>query len=471
MRLVRLLFLLSLVWGTCRVMPCLAQEALPMFLSSEESARLFEQGRQQIFDFRLYEAERIFRRLAQQPDGTVAAGYHLATISFLKALVTDERVYFDELFVRADTLRKHLKKGPVSRWRLYVQAEMQLMRAVAAAKTERFFTSALAGRSAFKQYEKVIAAEPTFYEPYKGMGLMHLMIGSLPGTYRKVLKLLGYGGTVQQGLGELRVAAHQCQLDRETAMVVLAMADVMLNNSASGGVETLSQLRREYPESPLFAYLYGFVLLSNRRAVEAEQSLRRAVQAGTTASYFFIDYAEFYLAQALFRQNKFSEAERYYRHYLEKHRGEALKALAYLETGLILEMQGRRDEALPFYEKVQGDRPYDSDASAYRAAQQRLAAPLTSQERQLLLGRNAYDAGIYDVAEKLLLAVFEGPDAGVPTRAEAAYRLGRVYQALGRLDEALQMHEYVVVHPVDDIGTRWAPWSRFYMGEIFTQHG
>jgi len=441
----------------------------PMLLQSEASERLLEEGRNHLLTFRLYDAERTFRRLVRRPDGTAAARYYLATASFFKALVTDEAVYFDEFFERSDSLRRALEAMPDSRWRAYLLAETYLQRAVAFVKTERFFRSALASRRAYRRFNDLIEEDTAFYEPYKGMGLMHLFIGTMPRAHRRLLKIFGYGGAVEQGMRELQQAAAYSQLNQEEAAIFRALADITLNNSASGGVETLERLHRAHPESALLAYLYGFALLSNRRAAEAERYLRAAVQAGASADYFYIDAAAFYLAQTLFRQNRFAEAESYYRHYVQRHRSEALKALAYYELGLTLEMQGRRDEAVSFYRQVNGARSYDSDRWAYRAAQKRLAAALSPRERQLLLGRNAYNAGHYDQAEALLGVVSEDAEASTGARVEAAYRLGRVYQAQGQLEQALRAHQYVVAHPVADPKARWAPWSQFYVGEIYAQ--
>ena len=442
-----------------------------LLLGSDASERLLEEGRAQVLDFQLYEAERTFRRLDRQPDGRAAARYYLASASFLKALVTDERVYFDEFYERYDSLRLVLKGLPASRWKTYLLAEAYLQFAFVAVKNESYFRSALAGRKAYALFRDLIADDAAFYEPYKGMGLMHLFIGTMPKGQRRLLKVLGYGGTIQQGLRELEDAAAHSRLNQDEASIYLALADVTLNNSAAGGVEILARLHRTHPESAFLAYLYGFALLSNRRAVEAEDLLREAVEAGTTAEYFFIDYAEFSLAEALFRQNRFTEAEPFYRHYLKRHRGEALKALALYELGLTLEMQGRRAEALPLYRQIQGDRIYDTDRWAYRAAQKRAAAPLTARQRQLVLGRNAYDAGAYDQAAVLLQAVFDDDGASTAERAEASYRLGRVFHAQGRLDEALRAYYYAVAHPPTDPMARWAPWSRFYAAEIYVQRG
>ena len=123
-----------------------------MLLESEASERLLEEGRTHLLDFRLYEAERTFRRLYRQGGGTAAARYYLASTSFLKALVTDEQVYFDEFYGRFDSLRHDLKGLPASRWKTYLLAEAHLQLAFIAVKAERYFRSALAGRTAFKLF-------------------------------------------------------------------------------------------------------------------------------------------------------------------------------------------------------------------------------------------------------------------------------------------------------------------------------
>lgn len=448
-----------------------AQPARPMLLETAASEALLMEGRTHLLHLRLGEAERTLRRLATRPDGAPAAYFHLAYAAFLKALLTEEPHDLDAFFGRSDTLNTLLDAAPSTPWAMHLRAEDHLHRALAWAKDERYVRAALAGRSAYRHFERVAAAAPGFDEAYLGLGLFHVLIGSLPSSQRKLLRLLGYEGSVRQGLAELRRAAARSRLQRDEATLYLGLADVLLNGSKGGGVEQLAGLHAAYPASPLFAYLNGYALLVNRRADEAAPLLEAAVQAGTQAEHLFIDYAVFYRAQGRFRQGRYAEAEAGYRWYLRRHRGAALKAVAALELGLALEMQGRRTDALAYYRAVESARVFDSDVAARRKARRLLEAPLDPFERALLRATNAYDAGHYAEAGHLLADVLARAEAGSPVHTEALYRRARLIHAEGRHQAALEAYAAVLRAPRPDATARWAPWSQFYIGEIYREQG
>ena len=440
-----------------------------MLLQTAASEALLETGRAQILDFRLGEAEESFKALARTSDGGAAAYMHLATVAVMKLIITDEERYYASFFAWSDSLKRELADAPASKWRAYLGAEAHLQRALVRAKQHSYLKAALAGRAAYRAFDRTLEAYPEFYEAYKGMGLLHLAIGALPTTYRQFLEMMGYEGGTKMGLDELRLAATQSRFNREEALVYLALADVMLFGSQGDGRDILASLYQTHPESPLFAYLHGYILLSNREAEAAEAVLGIAADVGP--GYFPVDYAAYYLGEALFRQNRFAEAELRFRHYLTQHKGDALKALANLRLGQSLEMQGQYAEARRFYKEVRAKREFDSDAVAAREARRRVRAPMGVYERQLLFCRNAFDRAAYEEAEARIMAATEIADAASPSqRAEVAYHLGRTYHASGRLDEALVQYQYVLDHPGDK-KAHWAPWSQFYVGEIHLQRG
>lgn len=473
------------MWLLLLVVPSAsAQRSYPMLLRTEASVALMEEGRAALWDLRYYEAEHLFQQMQQRPDGAVAGAYHLAYLALFQALFTDSRSTFDAFYARSDALLDALGEAPASPWRTYLEAEAHLHRAMAGAKTERYVRAALAARTAYRQYQAVLEADSTFYEAYAGTGVFNIIIGSMPSSYQRLLSILGYRGSVTEGIAQLETAAEKSRYAAKQARIILALTDIMLNNAAGGGVERLGALHEQNPDSPLFAYLYGFALLSDRQAVAAQEKLQYAYDAGRSATYFFVDYAEFYLAQALFFQNRFDDAIRHYRHYIQRHQGQALKALAHLELGLSLEMQGRRDEALDYYQHVSTGRVFDSDQAAQRLAERRLRAPMTAAERQLQRGRNAFDAGTNEAALTYLLPVFE--TGTTDERAEAAYRLGRVYHtlaeatmneaainetAIAATNSAMRYYQAAIDHPSSDPLDRWAPWAQFYIAQLHAAAG
>ena len=450
--------------------PFAGQAGRPMLLSQPASLALLEEGRRQLLGFRLEEAEATFRRLADHPDGGPAAYYYLSMLSMLQALIADEEIYFEAFHARSDTLEDLLDEVPASRWRTYLEAEMNLQRGLVAIKEERFTKAAWAARGAYKRFAEAAKGESGFYEPYKGLGLLHLSLASVPGAYRGLLRLLGYSGTVEGGVRELRLAAEKSRYNQEEARIYLAIADVLFLDDREKGLERMAALYEAHPQSPLFAHLYGFMLLSNRRASEAERVLRTVTEKNDDLDVFPIVYADYFLASALFKQNAFVEAERYYRRYLQAFDGPSLRASARLGLGQALEMQGARADAVAHYRQVEATRVSDTDEAAERQARRLLETPMTPRERELLLGRNAFEAGNEQEAEEILATIYSNKAASEADRGMAAFYLGRIYQAQEQHSVAVPYYLFAYQNPGPE-GAGLEPWSLFHMAEIYAHRG
>lgn len=443
------------------------RDDLPMLLSEEALVADLIDARRLIFELRLDEAEARLVRL-ERNGGVAAAMHHLSLVSLVKGMLTDHQEHFDAFFERSDALKRALRSERDGPWKLYLNAENELNRALAHTKANRQMRAALSGRAAYDAYRTLLRRYPSFEEGYKGAGVIELAIGTLPRGYQSVLRFLGFEGGVESGLTKLHRAAYQSTFSREEAGIFLALLMAQVERSSDEPVAVLASLRESHPDSPLLAYLHGYMLLHFRDAVNATNALEAVVSI--TDRSIAIPYAHFYLAQAYLVQDRYDEAVRHFQAYLREHDGPALRAQAYRGAGLALELGGDRDRALAFYRRVDGSRGYDGDQAAAREAEARLAAPLDEIARTIILARNAFDSGRCDRAVSLLSPVVGTARENPAVRAETAYRLGRAFDCLGRYDEALAWYAQGALNG-DYVEGRWAPWGHFYRAEILARHG
>jgi tetratricopeptide (TPR) repeat protein len=444
-----------------------AAAARPLGVETKPSGQLVREARRQLFDFRMGAAKTTLKRLAGRPDGKTAARHHQLLMALLKGLVTDADAHFDVFFEHADALDERLDEVPEGPWKRYLRAEAALLRVIAQAKTGSYTRAAWGARAAFGHYEALAEKprSPAYADAQMGLGLLHTVVGSLPEPWRGLLDFLGFEGSVVQGRAELKRAAASSHLHQLPAGLMLALVDLALFRDAEKARKRLAEWHKRRPKSLLVAHLYGLALLSTRRAAEATQVLGPALRRAATDDYFYLEYLDYYFAQALFRTDDFEGAAQHYRRYLSRHDGPALRAKTHLRLGEALEMQGRRRAALRHYRKIETAREFDSDRVARRVAAKRLDAPMTPRRRTLLRGQNAYDAGRYARADSLLTRVFVADGATAAERGEAAYRRGRVYHAQERWGKARRAYRFAVQRPGDD-RAKWRPWSQFYLGKI-----
>ncbi|NNE36278.1 MAG: DUF3808 domain-containing protein [Rhodothermales bacterium] len=440
-----------------------------MLVSTSSSMQLLDRGRQAIIDFRLHDAERSFTSLANLPDGRPAGLFHLAMVSFFRFLMSDSEADRFEFEQRSGELKRELDRLPDSPWRALLGAEMNLQRAVVRAKIGKYVRAALAARTAYQEYDRIVREYPSLYDGQKGYGLLKLAIGSMPGTYRRFLSLIGFKGSVEDGLAALDTAARKGNFSREEATAFVALSHILLLEPVNG-IKGLERLHTDYPESALFTHLYGYVLFENRNAAEAEELFRWVVDREADHEYFFIDYAQYFLGMSLFRLNEFAEAEYHLGEYVRKHQGQALDAPATLHLAMSIEMQGRRMEAVSLYKQVQSDREFDLDAVSKRKAADLLREPLVGVVRALQTAANSFDAGKYEAATDVLVPLSRDQALSSEYRSEAYYRLGRVYHVTNAPDSALVAYREAV-NLRSEARSRWAPWSEYYMGRIHEDRG
>lgn len=420
--------------------------------------------------YRMDRAEELLHSLARQPEARPAAWYFLTLAALHKALMSDEEVHFSAFYARLDSLHRVIAPRPKSMWRDYMQAEANLWQAVAHAKRGDYVRGALQARAAYRKLQHLVASHPQFYEAYKGYGLLHLGIGSMPKSYRFVLKILGYRGTIAKGLDELGKAQRLSRYNSEEAAIYVAFANEMLFLSDERALEIAETLYESDTTSTLYAHVYGFMLIANRQTEHAVDVLTAAVRRSETPDYFYNHYLDFYLAEAHFKNDRFAEAERYYRSYIQRHVGPALKPMAHLGLGRALEMQGRRVQAIAEYERVRAARSFDTDEASRREAERLLAQPISAIDKELLYGQNAYESGRYGRAERLFLGILQNARATADQNAEAAYQLGRAYRALGQEPEAIAYFGHAVTLQ-ERATAMWAPWAWFHIGKIWLAQG
>ena len=445
-----------------------ATERAALGVQTDAGARLYARGRADALAFRLDSARRAFAELGAAEPASPAGAYGLETVALWRALVAEDDAALDRFYALNDSLVEVTDRLPESPATRLTAATARLHRALALGRQERYARAGLAFRDAcgrFRDLGEAAGPDADF-----GRGVCEVAAGSVPRQYRFLARLFGFSGSVAGGLDRLDRAGRGGGALAPEAVVALAVSDATLNERRAGSVARVEALAGAHPDSPLLAYLEGYLLLLDRRAADAEAALRRARAGLDAPGAAPIPLVDANLGFALFRQDRFEEAGVFLERFARTYRGDSFLAQATLTAGLAAEMAGDRRRAEAWYRRVRAARDYDSDLSAVREAERRLEAPMTEAERALLLGRTAFDGGRYDEAVRVLQPVVTGRDLPDVDRAEAAYRTGRALQATERWADAVRHFRLAVDNPGDALA-KWGPWSLYHVGEVYEAEG
>ncbi len=172
----------------------------------------------EIFNLRFDKARKMIeaeKKLRPQNTAVIACE---STLDFFRAFLSEQQSDFDRIKeLSSSRLSIIEKENPSSPFYLHMQAEIIFQRAIMKALNGETLSAGLDTRKAFKMFEENHEKYPGFKPTLKGLGLLHVMIGSIPQNYRWIANLAGLSGTINQGIAELKDLVNETVSNKEQA--------------------------------------------------------------------------------------------------------------------------------------------------------------------------------------------------------------------------------------------------------------
>jgi hypothetical protein len=106
-------------------------------------------------------------------------------------------------------------------------------------------------KSARTLAEKLLAADPSYYDAYLAIGVENYLLSVHPAPVRWLLRLSGAQTDKQEGLAKLRLTAEKGHYLAPYARLLLAVA-ALRDHDRSRARELLAGLAQEFPHNPLY---------------------------------------------------------------------------------------------------------------------------------------------------------------------------------------------------------------------------
>ncbi len=386
---------------------------------------------QLLLELRMGEAEDKIRIL-QEEDPHNLAVFHLVNYrDFLQVYISEDEKAFQawkkEIWSRLRTVRKGPSDSPYS---LYVQAEIYLQWAVTRIKFGEYIGAFNDLSTAYQLLRKNEKRFPDFLPNQKNLGMLHAFVGSLPDSYRWGFQLIsGMRGSLKESRKELRLASSQSGLFQTEASIFEVYHLLYLANRPSEAWDRLATLGLDPKKSPLYCFILANVAMRTGRNEAALQFLRSRPQGG---SYFPFPYLDFLEGLARLRRLDPASAA-FFDRFLRDFKGRHYLKAAYQKRAwhaLLFESENRYRH---FMESClqKGESRVGEDEAAWEEAQSG-AMP----HPELLKARLLFDGGYYGQAKVVLDKIRVERMKEKRLMVEFYYRKGRVFQEMGRLEEA-----------------------------------
>lgn len=215
----------------------------------------------------------------------------------------------------------------------------------------RSFISALRnGSKAVSLHRKVIEIDPSFIDANLAIGTYEYIVGSLPFFVKVLAAIGGFRGSREKGIELLKLVAERGKYSNDDARVVLV---TFLSREGRFGeaLPIFETLASHYPRNYLLSMERAAALSQVGRSAESHAIFEKMLADPAMAKAS--DMIHFQYAETLMTGGRREEALRYFQ--AVTHIGGAsadLVSLSHLRSGQLLDLIGRRSQALTQYNSV-----------------------------------------------------------------------------------------------------------------------
>ena len=351
-------------------------------------AELAEQGGDQLysleFDRGTATFERIRREYPAHPAGPMlvaATHWWKARYWFAKPDKAAEAVMETNL-AEAVKLARAMRERPETRCEgdfflggaLGARAHWELLKG-------NWMRAALGGRESVHVLYSTLSCTEYADEARFGLGLYEYAAASLPWSLRWLSRfVVGGSPTKEEGLAKLAAAAERSRFMRNDAQSTLAIILSLHRNDPAGAMKYASMLIRERPGSPVAHSLHAQALFFDgkydRVLAETATALKRAEAPGSTFAMEIPAFC-YFRGMALAMQGHLPEARAAFDRAVSVPGRAAWTTAARLKRGCLLDIMGRRGEAVADYRVVlKSPDPWRLS----KLAKKHLASPCTMEE-------------------------------------------------------------------------------------------
>jgi hypothetical protein len=365
---------------------------------------------------------------------------------FLEIIITEEESIFNSHSTsrkkRLELLGKGNEKSP---WHLYCQAQVNMQWAFARIKFGGYGTAALELNRSYRLLIRNKELFPDFRPNDAALGLLHVLIGSVPENYKWVAQTFSFHGTVSQGIGELQqIFANPVTLVKYPFLKsesLFLLGFITFNFSSSSEDFKLFQHLLESPVnktlisgSPLLIYAASSYFLHNGMNSQALNLLLNRPKGKEYFPFYYLEYLT-----GIAKLNKLDkDAKLHFLRFVVNFKGRNFIKSAYLRLAWIELMDNNPGGYITYMEsvKLMGSDDIDGDKQAMTEAGYSVPPDII-----LLNARLLFDGGYYNEALSELKRFNPLKKESPREKLEFKYRLARIYHKSGNKTKAILFYQ------------------------------
>lgn len=387
-------------------------------------------------------------------------------------LIAEDRSRY-KTFIQEQDKRMDLVGGlpDKSPYKRLFQADIRLHSAFAKLKFGNEASGSWEIIKAYRLLEDNRKKFPAFIPTQKSLGLLHVLIGSIPENYTWIAKILGLKGNIAQGVRELRQVVKQEPFFRQEAELIDLLLHAYTLQLSNDQQARIRQWPKEQPDNLLLHFFATTVLMKENKSDEAARFL---ADAPTGKDYMPFPFLNYLRGEIALQNGDYDDSFACYSKFLKLYTGFNYIKDSYFKMFMCRWLGGRDQEAATYIRKVTetGSTIIEADQFAERFAKEYAEGKINNSQKVLYKARYATDGGYLEIAARLMKPVAEKNFGTIYEKAEYNYRMARIMQKSGQLDDCTPFYERSIHLGETNFGAAgFAASSALQMGYIYQKKG
>jgi len=418
-----------------------------------------EQAYQEFLKLKISSGEKLINEALKEEPQNAMAVFIANYGDFLKLTIIEDAKAYENLGKREEERLTILEKDKVttSPYYLFAQAELRMQWGFIKLRYNDYMSGLFEIKEAYQLFKENEKKFPLFLPNKKSLGLLNILIGSVPQVYSPLLILAGIKGTHAKGAKLLKEASEGDSPFRLEAVIIKAVTDAFILNGETEKNYILEKECKTHPDNLLAIFVYSTILHKHSKD---EEALKIISLAPVSADYINFPFIELLKGDLFLNKLDYANSQVHFTQFLQKNTGLNYIKDAYYKLFLCFWLTNDNTQAEKSLAKVltTGQTQLDSDKYA-----QKFAETKNYPDKALMKARLLCDGGYYQQS-------FACIDNYVPTNKkdsmELTYRKARIYQGMDKRDEAIALYKQTIkISP--NSGYYFAPNSCLQLGYLY----
>ncbi len=428
-----------------------------LFASNFYFSSLHKTAYQQIFSFQTPLATQTLKKIS--PSNGISLYLQNLNTGIPILLNGSQKEYekwLDDYDSRLDKVQDLDKNSPYYR---FIEAEMRLQAAYLKFYFGDRISCFLHFRQAYKLLEDNHKKYPNFLPAKKTLGLLNVILGSVPNEYAWLMNGLGFHGNVQIGLNYLNEVKNSSSLYSFEADFFLVMIKMYILKQEKEISHHVKKLYKNHSENLLIQFIYSSYF---HQIGKNEKVLDALLSRPIGEKYTSFPYLSIMLGNAYLQKGLYKEAAPYYHAFLQKNKGKNYLKQAYYRLFIVYQLSGDTKQAQIYLQKCKenGQTILEADRFANRFANKDRIP-----DNSLIKARLMVDGGYYQEALNCLM------DANFYTertdQLEFYYRKARIFHKMEKINQAITAYKKLILLSKPEDNSYFAPNSCLQLAYIY----